>query len=223
MAFEIPLEVEDSGLKEVDKAVMELISTRPAPHPSGYTATTAQEDMAVPYMTPQVSNAIVKLKDMGPGIFPALVKHLTDDRYSYSDIVACWENRTVGDAVLDVLSDGHYMVSGYKFRKTPSGSATYLSFKDYLYARDPEKWASWASTRTRLDIQLDIIDWCISKEHERGFTDEAQRKKVLANYDRARKDAVGRYSETISAAKDRQPGRSATNRTPAAAVSRRSP
>ena len=221
LALDLPLTVEDSGSKEVDALVLQLVSARPAPHPSGYTEMTAEEDMAVPYMTSQASNAIAKLKAMGTTAFPALIKHLRDDRYSYSTIVACWDNRTVGDAVLDVLSDGHYMVSGYKVRKTPSGSAPYLSFKDYLDTRELENWASWAKSKTRLSIQLGFIDWCVSKEQERGFTDEAQRKEVLASYAQAREEARKQYSEPGGAANGRQPVRSETNRTSSAAASRR--
>jgi hypothetical protein len=177
--------------------------------------------MAVPYMTPQVSNAIVQLKAMGTAVSPALVKHRRDDRYSFSIIVAAWDNCTVGDAVLDVLSDGHYMVPGYKFRKTPSGSAPYLSFKDYLDSREPTKWASWAKSKSRLDVQFDFIDWCISKEKERGFVDELQRKGVLARYAEAREDAKRQYSGPGGASNRNQPVHSKTNQTSAAAGSGR--
>jgi hypothetical protein len=207
LALDLPLTVEDSGSKEVDALVLQLVSTRPAPHPSGYTEMTAEEDAAVPYMTSQVSNAIAKLKAVGTTGLPALIKHLRDDRYSYSTVVASWDNRTVGDAVLDVVSDGHYMVSGYKVRQSPSGSAPYLSFKDYLDARGSEHWGSWARSQTRLSIQLDFIDWCVSREQERGFTDEAQRKEVLASYDQARKEARKQYSEPDGARAEINPGR----------------
>lgn len=214
---EIPLAVEGSGSKKVDALVLQLVSMRPAPHPSGYTGMTVEEDMALPYMTPQVGAAILNLKRMGTVIFPDLVKHLRDDRYSFSDVSACWANLTVGDAVLDVLSDGHYMIPGYKFRHTPSGSVVYLSFKDYLDARNPEKWAEWAKTKSRFQIQMDFIDWCVSKEQERGFTDEVQRKGVLARYAQAREEARKQYSEPGGAANRGQPVSSETNRTSATA------
>jgi hypothetical protein len=180
-----------------------------------------QEYAEVPYMTPQVSNAIVSLKAMGTAAFPALIKHLKDDRYSFSTIVAAWDNCTVGDAVLDVISGGHYNVAGYKFRKTPSGSATYLSFKDYLDERDPTEWASWARSKSRLEIRRDFIDWCVANEMKRGFTDQAQRKSVLALYDAAREEAAKEYSEPHHAADGKQPIGLATNREPLAAASRR--
>ena len=195
LAADIPLTVEDSGSKEVDKLVLQLISTRPAPHPVGYWGMTAEEDTAVPYMTAQVSNALVRLKAMGSVIFPALVKHLRDDRYSFSGISAAWDNLTVGNAVVEVLSDDHEMHSGYKAKKTPFGSVVYLSFKDYLIAQTPEKWADWAKDKTRLEIQLGFIDWCVLKEKERGFVDDAQRKHLLNRYEEARKEARRHYSE----------------------------
>jgi len=220
-AADIPAAVEDSGFKEVDKLVLQLVSTRPAPYFSGYSATTAKEDGAVPYMTSQVSNALVSLKAMGPAIFPALVKHLRDDRYSFSDISAAWDNLSVGDAVVEILSDGHEMFSGYKARKTPSGSAVYLSFRNYLNAQEPEKWADRAKSKTRLEIQFDFIDWCVLKEKERGFLDEAQRKHILDRYDEAREQVRKQYSEPAGAANRSQPVRSGTNQPSAAAGSGR--
>src|ERR1039458_4801819 len=113
------------------------------------------------------------------------------------------------------------MIPGYKVRQTPSGSAPYLSFKAYLDARGPEDWASWAKSQTRLSIQLGFIDWCVSREHERGFTDEAQRKEVLASYAQAREEVRKQYSEPGGAANGSQPIRSETNTTSSAAGSRR--
>ena len=106
-AADTPVKVEDSGSPEVDALAAQLVSARPAPYPSGSSQMMAQADWGVPYMTAEVGNAIVKLKAMGPDIFPALVKHLKDDRYSFSDISAAWLNFTVGDAITEVLSDGH--------------------------------------------------------------------------------------------------------------------
>jgi hypothetical protein len=140
-----------------------------------YWRVTAEEEMDVPYMTSQVSNALVMLKAMGPAIFPALVKHLGDDRYSFSDISAAWNNFTVGDAVVEVLSDDHEMYSGYEAGKTPCRWAIYLSFKSYLRVKDPEKWAEQAKSKMRREIQLDFLDWLFRKVKKRGLVEEAQR------------------------------------------------
>jgi hypothetical protein len=193
-AGDLPIIAEDSGSKQVDALVIQLVSARPAPFPSGYWGPEI-DFVEMPYMTPQVSNALARLKAMGPTIFPNLVKHLGDDRYSYSFIVAAWLNYKVRDAVIEVFADGHNMHSGYKFRKTPSGSAFYVSFEDYLKAKEPEKWAEWAKSRTRLEIQTDFIDWCVQIENQRGFTDDEQRKRVLGNYENARTRVREEYSE----------------------------
>ncbi len=209
---DLPVTVEDSGSKAVDALVVNLVSKRPAPYPSGYSG-----EAPYLYMTPEVEAATQKLKQMGPPIFPALVKHLGDDRYSYSAVSAAWGNSTVGDSVVDILSDGHYMHSGYKARKTPVGSAAYLSFKDYLRARGPQNWAEWAKTRSRLQVQLDFIEWCMKEEQERGFIDENQRKDILHIYQSAKERVTREYSEPGGAANRGQPVGSETNRTPAPA------
>jgi len=219
-AGDVQLTVEDSGLKEVDALVLRLISDRPAPFPSGYWGQ-AIDMMPVPYVTLQVSDAMARLKQMGPPMFPALVKHLRDDRYSFSSISAAWDNLTVGDAVIEILSDGHYMYSGYKGRQTPSGFAVYLSFDAYLKDKGAEKWAEWAKDKTRLQIQMDFIDWCVVKEKARGFTDADQEKSLLARYQQARERVRKEYSEPDGAANGSQPIRSETNSTSSAAGSRR--
>jgi len=194
-AGEIPVTVEDSGSRDVDAWVRQLVSRRPAPYPSGYHRMFDNMVLARPYRTLEVEKAIEELKRMGPRVFPALVKHLADDRYCYSGVSAAWVNFSVGHAVVNVLSDGHYMHGGYKWRETASGSAGFPSFRDYLNARDPVKWARWASRKTRLEIQENFIDWCIALEEKRGFADETQRKQILGNYQRARERVAKEYAE----------------------------
>lgn len=202
-AGELPVAVERSRSNEIDALVADLVSKRPAPYPTGYWP--GPTKYTAGYMTADVQAAIRKLKEMGPKIFPVLVTHLRDDRYSYSRISAAWHNHDVGDAVVEILSDGHLMHSGYKWRSTASGSGGYLSFRDYLDARNPEKWAEWASTKSRLEIQLDFIDWCIGKEQQRGFTDDAQQKQILGNYQRAREAVRKEYAEPARAKTNRKP------------------
>jgi hypothetical protein len=196
-----PVAVEESGNEKVDALVRQLVSKRPAPFRSGYSDPAEAVVMANRYSTPEVESAIKSLKEMGPKVFPALVKHLGDDRYSYSGVVAAWDNYNVGDAVVEVLDDGHYGYSGYKYRKTPSHSdGGYLSFDLYLRARRAEEWAEWAKTKSRLEIQMDFIDWCIVKENERGYIDEAQKKEVLEQYESARQEVKKEYSKPDGAA-----------------------
>ena len=179
-------------------------------------------DLGPRYSTPEVEAALKGLKEMGPAAFPALVRHLRDDRYSFSDVVQAWDNFTVGDAVLEVLDDGHYMHSGYLHRDVPSKSGGgYISFRDYVNARGPEKWAEWAKSKSRLDIQMDFIDWCIERENQRGYIDSDQKKKVLGRYDAARERVKKEYSEPGGAANRSQPVQAETNRASAAAGSGR--
>jgi hypothetical protein len=215
-----PVSVGKSGSEQVDALVRQLVSKRPAPYRSGDDPPIAVV-FADRYSTPEVESALKRLKKMGPAVFPALVKHLGDDRYSYSGVVAAWLNYHVGDAVVEVLSDGHYMHSGYKVRESPSGSFSYLSFDHYLKARGAEAWAEWASTKTPLNIQMDFIDWCIVKENERGYVDEAQKKKIAEIYEAARQQVMKEYSEQDDSVNRRKRVRSETNRTSSAADSRR--
>jgi hypothetical protein len=205
-----PVSVEPSGSENVDALVRQLVSQRPAPYRSGYSDPPSAVVFGS-YITPEVAAAMKGLKALGPIVFPALAKHMGDDRYSYSGVVAAWLNYTVGDAVVEVLCDGHYMHSGYKGRETPLGGAGYLSFGDYLEDRGYEAWPQWAKTRTRLEIQIDFIDWCIAEEEKRGFIDEDQRKHVLDTYASARDRVRNEYSEPHGAGS--QMIRSETNST----------
>ena len=227
LLFEIPkagypVSVEASGDEKVDALVRQLVSKRPAPYPSGYWDAPEAVVFANRYSTPEVEAAIKSLKAMGPAVFPALVKHLGDDRYSYSFVSAAWLNQRVGDAVAEVLDDGHYMYSGYKSRDTPShAGGMYLSFDAYLRARGAEAWAEWAKSKSRLEIQLDFIDWCIVQENERGYVDEAQKKQVLETYEAARQEVKKEYSKNDAPTNGSQPTRLETNQTPLGAGSRR--
>ena len=217
-----PVSVEESGSPKVDALVHNLVSRRPAPYRSGYSDPPTDVVFSDRYSTPEVESAIKSLKDMGPAVFPSLVKHLGDDRYSYSDVWDAWLNHGVGDAIVEVLDDGHYMHSGYKSRETPSGSGGgYLSFDSYLEVRGAEAWAKWAKNKTRLDIQMDFIDWCIEKENERGFVDESQKKQILGNYDAARQEMKKVYSEPDCLPNRSQPIGPETNSTSGAAGSHR--
>ena len=190
-----PVSVEASGSPKVDALVCNLVSRRAAPYRSA-----ADPPMSAifadRYSTPEVESALRSLKEMGPAAFPALIKHLGDDRYSFSRVEQGWLNFSVGDAVMEILDDGHYQHGGYLTREVSAKSGGgYLSFTDYLRERGAERWAEWAKAKSRLAIQMDFIDWCINKEQERGFVDEAQKKLILGNYEAARQRMVKEYSK----------------------------
>lgn len=188
--------VENSGNREVDALVSKLVSKRPAPYPAGEIDTPDAVVFADKYATAEVVASIKRLKELGPPIFPALVKHLYDNRYSYSMVVEAWVNCSVGDAIVEVLDDDHPMHCGYKWRDTPSGNGGgYLSFGHYLKDRDAAVWAEWAKTKSRLEIQLDFIDWCVRKENERGYVSDKQKADLLARYENARDKMKKLYSK----------------------------
>jgi hypothetical protein len=198
---ELALKVENSGSAAVDGLVARLVSKRPAPFYSGYSPWSPSEMLMTgdgTYRTSEVRAAANELKKMGPGAFPYLVKHLNDDRYSYSFVSAAWLNAKVGQAVLDTLSDGHYMHSGYKSRRTSlTTSALYLSFRDYIDAKGVKPWADWAAKQDRLAIQMDFIDWCEAEEEKRGFIDDAQHRSVLKVYEDARARVRAEYAKPV--------------------------
>lgn len=179
-----PVSVENFSSNRVAQLVCQLVSQRPAPFPTGYSDAPQPVVFSNLYCTPEVAAAFRSLRELGPTAFPDLVQHLHDDRYSYSDVTAAWDNHSVGDAIIELFCDGHYMHSGYKSRETPAHSdGTYLSFAQYLKSKNAETWANWAKNRTRLEIHNDFVDWCISKENERGWLSEQQREEVLGNYE----------------------------------------
>jgi hypothetical protein len=124
-----PIVVHESGSKEVDALVAKLVSPRPAPYPGGYpvppndTNYEKYPDLYRLYATPEVTNAIALLKEKGPAIFPKLIRHLYDDRYSYSNMgpmLPCWENYSVGQVIAYIFWDGEEFHAGYKFRHGPN-------------------------------------------------------------------------------------------------------
>lgn len=170
-----------SDSDEVDALVANLVSKRPPAHPSGYAPVTDQSSLS----TPEVSGAVTRLKSMGLRIYPALVTHIKDNRYSYSMVSGSWVNLTVGDAVINVLSEGTWCPYEYKDRNAPSGHSGSPQFAEYLKTRGPEQWAEWTKDKTRTDIQIDFLQWCLEMEKKRGFVDDTQRKDILDAYAKA--------------------------------------
>jgi len=193
-----PVYVENSGNAQVDALVAKLVSPVPAPYPNRI------HDMTDPYflavlgnIDPQVAHAWSALEQLGTVVYPALIKHLRDDRYSFSRDVQAWRNHTVGDAVMEILAAGPTYYGVYPSRETPDGgSVSMLFFTDYLKEQDLEKWAQWATTVTKADIQIAFITWGMKKEEERGFTSPEDREAVLGDYRRA----LSKYQKAAPAA-----------------------
>ncbi len=193
--------VNKSADPEVDELVKQLVSPVPAPYPTGYWGryqlmNPSNERMVVTgYMHPEVREAQKKLRSKGTIIFPDLLEHIRDDRYCYSGVYAAWVNHSVGEAIKDLMCDGYIMHSGYKSRETPSGHMGYPWFNNYLKEKDIDKWVVWAANKSRLEIQLNFIDWCLEKEDAAGYVSDEQKNMIHARYKEAKKEMTEKYSQ----------------------------
>lgn len=165
----------NSDENQVDLLVVQLVSTRPPPK------LTSEGNWVPPvtpelYQIPQVAFAKLKLLKLGLSIFPWLIKYRNDDRYSYSTSQSmngpptpAWYDQTVGGVVMDILSESLSDITwpGYIMRDTPTAPVTAPNFYDYFRDKGPAKWAEWAKNKTRVEIQMNFIDWCIAREQRR--------------------------------------------------------
>lgn len=203
---ELPVTVADSGSKVVDELVVGLVSRRPAPAPTSTEepkglGPEAGLGIGLPsgrYATAEVEEAIRKLQALGPSAFPHLLKHLDDDRYSYSDQPFIsgingegWMNHSVREAVYDFVLTGNLdWVGGYKSREGADGKGyTPLTFEDYLKIRGGlEVWVAAVKDRTSVSVFTEFIDWCISEEKKRGFESKEDEEFILGHCLKTRKE-----------------------------------
>jgi hypothetical protein len=119
------------------------------------------------YEDPQVNRARRELISLGTTAYPELVHHLHDKRYSFSRIVAEWNDYTVGDVVREVLAeDVEYLPVSYvplTGQKSPD-----FSFEDYLNEQDLPAWAELAASTTKQSLRILYIEWFIEKETKRA-------------------------------------------------------
>lgn len=196
---DLPIVVADSGSKAVDELVAGLVSRRPAPWrtdaevPEGWGRGFAASGR---YATPEVEASIRKLQELGPSAFPHLLKHLDDDRYSYSDEPfisgvngSGWMNHTVGEAVDLMLTNELSWVGGYKIRDGAYGKAHMpLTIGDYIETRGGmEAWVAAVKDRSRVEVFTEFIDWCVAEEKKRGFPNKEDEERVLGVYLKKRK------------------------------------
>jgi hypothetical protein len=206
LAQELKLQVADSGSKEVDELVLQLVSRTPAPLPMVGVKVPQKFGTAVlgggskgRYQNEEVATAVRKLTEMGPKVFPYLIKHLDDDRYCFSTLLPSapwdggWINCSVGEAVDGILSEG-CEGSFYKIREGKTDKSLFPpSFHDFIEAAGGmEKWAAAAAKQTRSQIEVEFIDWCMKIERERGFVSEAGGKELMDRYQKRRDEALQR-------------------------------
>ena len=134
------------------------------------------------YEHPQVARARAKLVSMGTPIFPELVKHLQDKRYSYSFCYAAWVDHSVGDTVGHIMAEvvgGRFRPSGYKSRKNAHGSNGQPSVGQMMSEFGVERYAEHAKGMTRDQVEKEYVEWYMQKEKGYGFVDTQQQEKIL--------------------------------------------
>jgi hypothetical protein len=124
-----------------------------------------------------------KLRSLGIKAFPELVAASDDKRYSFSQVVAAWNNLSVGDACFEIMeSQVDFWGSGYKSRIGADGH--YAAKPLYLWKirQDGALRQWWAQHRAASlrDLQLESLHWTIRQEQSIGFVDEHQRQKILS-------------------------------------------
>jgi hypothetical protein len=134
------------------------------------------------WMAPQVAKAREKLISMGTPIFPQLVKHLGDKRYSYSFCSAAWADYPVGYAVREIMADvvgEGFRPYGYKARHNPNGANGQPSFGQMIREIGAEKYANHAKGITTRQAQKEYVQWYLEKEKAYGFEDKKQEQDIM--------------------------------------------
>jgi hypothetical protein len=134
------------------------------------------------WMDPQVAKAREKLISMGTRIFPELVKHFDDKRYSYSFCYAAWVDHPVGYAVQQIMEEvveGGFRPYGYKSRHNSNGSNGQPSFGQMMREIGAEKYAEHAKGVTTKQAEKEYVQWYMEKERSHGFKNKQQEQDIL--------------------------------------------
>lgn len=178
--------VVDSGSKQVDDLIAQLVSRSPAPYPS--------MGVEIPSdfngMSDDVNETIIKLRSIGPKIYPFLLKHLNDDRYSYSEefiFKVGWEgiiNITVGGVIEKDIFYHNLELYLYRERKDRNGKIVHQpNYLGYVASKgDINKWIETIKDQPRSKIEIDFFDWCIAYEKKRGFSSKKKEVDLLSRY-----------------------------------------
>jgi hypothetical protein len=134
------------------------------------------------WIAPQVANAREKLISMGTPIFPELVKHLDDKRYSYSFCYAAWVDNPVGYTVEQLMAavvGGKFRPYGYKSRDNSNGSNVQPGFGQMMREIGAGKYAEHAAAITRNRAEKEYVQWYMEKEKAHGFKSKQQEQHIL--------------------------------------------
>jgi hypothetical protein len=134
------------------------------------------------WMDPQVAKARDRLISMGTPIFPELVKHLDDKRYSYSFCSAAWVDYSVGTTVGEIMAEvvgGRLRPYGYKWRQNAHGSNGQPSFDKMMREIGAEQYADRVKNITMKEAEKEYVHWYMEKEKGYGFINPQQEQKIL--------------------------------------------
>jgi hypothetical protein len=133
-------------------------------------------------MAPQVAQARAKLVSLGTPIFPELVKHLNDKRYSFSFCSAAWVDFPVGYAVQGIMAqvvEEGFRPYSYKFRESSKGSNLQPDFGEMMREIGAEKYADHVKDTTTRQVRREYVQWYLEKEKSHGFKDKKQEQDIV--------------------------------------------
>jgi hypothetical protein len=141
-----------------------LASRFPPQHEQGYWGgadmfDTAGTDRATKENYVSVQAAYKQLVDRGFAAFGDLIAASDDPRFSYSVVVAAWNNISVGIACTDIVAGQIEQVSDRE---------NYKGMPDYIWdIREHEglkKWWAEHQNQTLRDLQIECLKWTIAAE-----------------------------------------------------------
>lgn len=130
----------------------------------------------------RVRAARERLEQLGTAAFPALIEAQDDERYSYSQVVAAWNNWSVGAACYLILKRQIETYRyGYKSRSLPDGGSlkkpSYLAQVAGTVGLDA--WWEQRKDRNLRELQTEAVQWTIEREKAAGFVDVQQQQEIL--------------------------------------------
>jgi hypothetical protein len=168
----------------IDAYVDALASRLPPEHEEGYQGMDIFDAPSPERASEKVriANAAEKLLALGIVAFPTLIARSDDPRYSTSEVIAVWNNFSVGDMCFRIIaSQVDFYGVGYKARDGANGKTG--SKPEYLWHIKTtiglRNWWNQHRTLTLCELQTESLRWTIAEEEALGFTDESQREQIL--------------------------------------------
>jgi hypothetical protein len=113
-----------------------------------------------------VSNACTKLEDLGAIAFPYLLQHLDDSRFSCTRSGAVYFNLTVAETCSGLIKNQVDFVCGPRLPMSKSDACDFFKFR---WNDDLIAWWNQNHDRTLLEMQIDCLQFKISRAKELGL------------------------------------------------------